>query len=784
MSERNKHIDDLFRDALGDHTETPPPAVWDALEQRLDNDDDGGRGGGSGNNKPVFPYRWLWYIGALLLLVAAGVTVWSVTRNASNVAPENKVTPASVQQPAAPAANDVDDSDADANDDNSADDATNNNSVDNTDNSNIFSGSNNNTSNNTPNGRNTNSDNDRSADNPKSNSNKSDGRTNSGSKNRSNTAVNADNDNTQAKTQTNTPTNTKQTKQNATAKTLNQNNTAPQQVTQDVPQTPDNKPDAVSKANDQPSTANNTKTNNTPTKPDAVDPKVQKTASNDDETAPKAQDQNATADNKTKTQKANTADEPKDAVAKTQSKKENTVTSDPPKKEEQAAPKAQSDAVAKADNTKAKTDVPKPADNKKTTDEPEQVKQDEPKPQDQQPKPIDKKADDGVAPKDDKTAKKEPKKDDETVAPKDDEQQQVKADDKQNDDAPAVAKQEAPKAKQQKQRKADDLSAPPVTVDEEDASDNILDSAALDPFNNGGDLTANGDFKDKAKRKKGKVIKDKDDAKGSSRFEGGLNLGYEIGFNTNRADKYVIAPYVQYNISDKSSLLFQPAYLMGMVKLKDIASGEDIYYNVTNSGYDSSTVFIPGDTAISPQAMDTIIANYTYRRTYDSTVVSRVVSTKQLWDMELPLMYQYKVSPNFSVFGGVSMTISKTLSITDSRQDFVGFKDSTEDQWIATYPKNGQAPTPPAAQDPNSFFTNTGSPISSYQPAGSSGTTTNTMTRWGYTIGFRATVKERFLIGASLQQKQVNTNIITDPRLQKIYTQPYVRVTVGFKLFK
>ncbi len=764
MSERNKHIDDLFRDALGDHTETPPPAVWDALEQRLDDGDDGGHGGGSGsNNRPVFPYRWLWYIGVLLLLVGGGLTVWSVTRDGGDNAPANKITPASVQQPVAPATDDStnenDNVDDAINGGNGYDSDINSDNIEKTNNFNAPNkkGTNNNKSNNTPNGRNTDSDLDGTTGNLKSNSNKSDGAANQRTQTKSTVADNISSTVANNKRSTNTD-----------AQTVKPNS-------DDV---------ARSKSNDRKGKVESTNPNNTPKPNNAVDPTVQKTASDDDDTAPKAQDQDAIADAKTNSsaQKVKTTNEPKDAIAKTQSKKENTKTSDPPKKEQQPAPKAQdqdADTKAKSKSEKVKaTDKPDTkTDNKvvKTDDKPVVTKKDEDA--DTKAKSKSEKANEDDEP----VAKKEPKKDDDPLVV---EEPENKTDDKVAKDKtvadPLVAKKDEPKAKQQKQRKAGDLSAPPVTVEEE--AEQLLDSAALDPFNNGGDLTENGDYKDQSKRKKRKVVKDKDDLK-ASKFEAGLNIGYEVGFDANRVDKYLVAPYVQYNLSDRSSLLFQPAYLMGMVKLTNEPSGESIYYDVTGAIYDSMTTVFLGDTSISPQAQDTIITNYTYSRTYDSTVVSTVVSNKQLWDLELPLMYQYKVSPNFSVFGGVSMTISKTLSITENRQDFTGFTDTAYDQWSATYPTNTQGPTPPAAQDPNSFFSNTGDPISSYQPIGST-TTTNTFTRWGYVIGFRATVRERFLIGASVQGKQVNTSIITNPELQKVYSQPYVRFTIGYKLFK
>ena len=62
MEDNKKHIDDLFREELGNHTETPPPAVWDALEKRLAE-----QGGGT------TPRRWIWYVVIASLFVAISI---------------------------------------------------------------------------------------------------------------------------------------------------------------------------------------------------------------------------------------------------------------------------------------------------------------------------------------------------------------------------------------------------------------------------------------------------------------------------------------------------------------------------------------------------------------------------------------------------------------------------------------------------------------------------------------------------------------------------------------
>ena len=77
MNKKTKYIDDLFKDELGSYTETPPPAVWDRLEKKLDNKPPQATG---------YNRRRLWYFGVLSLVLLVGVVVSLQLTGTSSIA--------------------------------------------------------------------------------------------------------------------------------------------------------------------------------------------------------------------------------------------------------------------------------------------------------------------------------------------------------------------------------------------------------------------------------------------------------------------------------------------------------------------------------------------------------------------------------------------------------------------------------------------------------------------------------------------------------------------------
>ena len=93
MSNDLNNIDDLFRASLGGYTEVPPPDVWVALEQRLD------------NKKKKRPFGWYWFIMALLCVGIGGGSLfaWRTLHHGNGGPSADDGSIASVQQAATPA---------------------------------------------------------------------------------------------------------------------------------------------------------------------------------------------------------------------------------------------------------------------------------------------------------------------------------------------------------------------------------------------------------------------------------------------------------------------------------------------------------------------------------------------------------------------------------------------------------------------------------------------------------------------------------------------------------
>lgn len=272
-------------------------------------------------------------------------------------------------------------------------------------------------------------------------------------------------------------------------------------------------------------------------------------------------------------------------------------------------------------------------------------------------------------------------------------------------------------------------------------------------------------------------------------LELGVKAGYAMGFDRNwRANKVAFAPYVSYKLPAGFSLILQPTYHAGNASTGQFENGNQNYYQITGTTFDSTGRVVRGaidSTVVTANPPDTVFRTYTYKQTYDSVHTSYNVSQKRLWDIELPLMIKYNISSKFAVFVGASATYSSVLQTELKEERFSLSKEVVEninpETFYVTY-QGQQPPVGPTRKGFDEVFVNTGTPFSNYNPR--QATTTKNFMRYGFMLGASYNFNDHWLIDVMMHKTGVDVNAVPDKELQKLYSQPYLRVMVGYKLFK
>lgn len=272
-------------------------------------------------------------------------------------------------------------------------------------------------------------------------------------------------------------------------------------------------------------------------------------------------------------------------------------------------------------------------------------------------------------------------------------------------------------------------------------------------------------------------------------FEMGIKAGYSMGFNNDwRANKLAIAPYIEYRATSKISLTFQPTYHTGNAKTGNFHNADQYFYEIKNNSFDSSGRVVRGvidSTVVTANPPDTVYRTYTYTQTYDSVHVKYGVTQSNLWDIELPLIAKYHINDRFAIMVGGSATYSSVLQTKEEvnryslKQEYVN--NIAPETFYVTY-QGQQAPEGPQRQSFEEVFSHTGVPYSNYTPR--SVMESSNFFRYGFMIGASATFKERLMIELMLHKTGVDANAVPDKDLQRLYNQPYLRLMVGYKLFK
>lgn len=256
------------------------------------------------------------------------------------------------------------------------------------------------------------------------------------------------------------------------------------------------------------------------------------------------------------------------------------------------------------------------------------------------------------------------------------------------------------------------------------------------------------------------------------RFDLGIKAGYERGFESFTTNTFIIAPYLQWNISTGFAFVFQPGFRYNQLSSNSISNVTNSYHRITSETVTPNHVV----DSIQP-GPPSIQRNYIYNSTYDSVVIGTRLKANSYWEIELPVLLRYKIASNLAVFGGLSLMFGNIINTEEVRTSYSGqHKTST-----LSFPKDtnvAQEPTIPPATGYFSYNT----PDISTAPAAAEAPSSNPA-RLGLMLGFSYEFGNRVSIDLMYKQTVSDMRYIQNEQIRKLYTQPNVRVMVGFKLF-
>ena len=262
---------------------------------------------------------------------------------------------------------------------------------------------------------------------------------------------------------------------------------------------------------------------------------------------------------------------------------------------------------------------------------------------------------------------------------------------------------------------------------------------------------------------------------GFRHFEFGVKAGYEGGVSSGAANKIVLSPYMQYRLSPKLSIMTQPAIKEAYTSAHAL-SGSQSFYNVTDSN-----ISLTGNLVIDALSGDTLgtEGHYVYTQKRDSIVKSYTVSGKYT-EFEIPLLLKFSLTKELSIYGGGTMQISKYTTISEhtSISHLTTTINSPDSTIFIPY---GSAP--PASSTFSSVISTHGTPLSSYggplypTPQG-------TLLHFGYMLGFSYEWNKRFMADVLIQQSNAKSNVQGGYDVNKPFSLPYFRIMLGYKLSK
>jgi hypothetical protein len=276
-------------------------------------------------------------------------------------------------------------------------------------------------------------------------------------------------------------------------------------------------------------------------------------------------------------------------------------------------------------------------------------------------------------------------------------------------------------------------------------------------------------------KKQAEKEQDKQNKKhGAKHFDFGVKGGYEMGIGSQLANKWVIAPYVQYHLSSKVALMTQPGVKYATIADRSVGSAAS-YYAVNQDGK-----VVQGATTISVKVIGSNVdtyyhTKYTYSQSHDSIVKTKNYGGSYV-EYEIPLLVQYGLTRKLSVYGGVNLVYSQRTMVNEHTNTYSNIVRSVD----TTITNAGAAGTAPAL---SSVVTYTGNPL------GETNNTTYPMKvdnifRMGYMVGVSYQYTSRWLFDAMMQQTPMKPDVRDGFNVNKTLSAPYLRLSVGYKISK
>ncbi len=253
----------------------------------------------------------------------------------------------------------------------------------------------------------------------------------------------------------------------------------------------------------------------------------------------------------------------------------------------------------------------------------------------------------------------------------------------------------------------------------------------------------------------------------------GIKAGFETGAGTYGSNKLVVAPYLQYKIGNKLSLMVQLS-IKGANAAKRTIGTAASYYSIKpgTENYqfqDSQLVYLvlTGDSLWR--------RNYNTSEKYDSILKTSSIGGSYV-EVELPLLLQYSLSSRLSVYGGLNAVYSKRLGLKEDTKVTESITSSGTTFTMA--PINAPAPLPSSTG-----IVYTGSPLSNYTgpayPQQNAG-----LLRMGYMLGVSYELKKRWMADMVVQQCFTKKNMQGGYNVNGALSMPYIRLTLGYRLSK